>query len=70
VAIKLPSLDPTDGSVRRTYRRDDQREPANPEVIVCRDPAMGHEGFSINPDRYVFPATVWDFFKHHPRPLK
>lgn len=70
VAIKLPSLDPTDGSVRRTYRGDDQREPANPEVIVYRDPAMGHEGFSIDPDRYVFPATVWDFFKHHPRPLK
>ena len=70
VAIKLPSLDPTDGSVHRTYRRDDQREPANPEVIVYRDPAMGHEGFSIDPDRYVFPATVWDFFKRHPHPLK
>ena len=39
--------------------------PANPEVVVYRDPTMQHTGFIAN--RYFEEGDVWDFFKAHPR---
>lgn len=40
---------------------------ANPEVIVYRDPTMGHIGFTGSANRYFDQTDVWDFFKAHPR---
>ena len=51
------------GSTQYTYRQDSN--PANPEVVVYRDPAMEHTNFVAN--RYFDAADVWDFFKTHPR---
>jgi predicted esterase len=40
----------------------------NPEVIVYRDPTLGHTGLTTaGPNRYVTAADVWAFFKQHPR---
>lgn len=46
-----------------TFRQDGN--PANPEVIVYRDPLMEHTNFVAN--RYFTASDVWDFFKAHPR---
>ncbi|MBL8701602.1 MAG: hypothetical protein JNK67_24695 [Alphaproteobacteria bacterium] len=51
------------GSTQYTYRQDGS--PANPEVIVYRDPAMEHANFVAN--RYFTASDVWAFFKAHPR---
>jgi len=53
-------------SAKYVFRR--AGNPANPEVIVYRDPLMGHTNFtSAGPNRYFTAADVWDFFKGHPR---
>jgi hypothetical protein len=51
------------GSTQYTYRQEGN--PANPEVIVYRDPDMHHTNFVAN--RYFTAADVWTFFKAHPR---
>lgn len=40
---------------------------ANPEVVVYRDPTMGHTGLTGSANRYFDEGDVWDFFKAHPR---
>ena len=52
-------------SERRVFRQASGS--SNPEVVVYRDPAMDHEGFTSSANRYFRPADVWDFFKAHPR---
>jgi poly(3-hydroxybutyrate) depolymerase len=52
-------------SVRLAYRPASGA--ANPEVVVYRDPTLGHDGFTSSGNRYFGPAEVWDFFKAHPR---
>jgi predicted esterase len=65
--ITATSLDPMQNSLRFVFQRTGAMAPANPEVIVYRDPAMEHTGFATHANRYFFPADVWDFFKNHSR---
>jgi poly(3-hydroxybutyrate) depolymerase len=50
-------------STQTTYRQEGN--PANPEVVIYRDPLMEHTNFVAN--RYFTAADVWEFFKTHPR---
>ena len=63
------SADDVDGaatSVKFVFRRTGN--PANPEVIVYRDPTMEHGNFtSAGANRYFDAGDVWNFFKAHPR---
>lgn len=53
----------TDEGVKVAFRQPGGA--VNPEVIVHRDPHMGHTDFLAN--RYYQAGDVWDFFKEHPR---
>jgi poly(3-hydroxybutyrate) depolymerase len=55
----------TNTSEKDVFRRTGN--PANPEVIVYRDPTMGHTGFIGNMHQYFDHGDVWEFFKSHPR---
>jgi poly(3-hydroxybutyrate) depolymerase len=53
-------------SVKYVFRRSGN--PSNPEVIVYRDPTLGHTNFTDPASNRYFDATdVWEFFKQHPR---
>jgi poly(3-hydroxybutyrate) depolymerase len=56
----------TSTSLQYIFRRIGN--PANPEVIVYRDPLMEHANFtSAGQNRYFKAVDVWNFFKGHPR---
>jgi len=60
-----PDIGGGNGALRFLFQRTGN--PANPEVVVYRDPAMAHTGFTASPNRYFDAADVWDWFKLHPR---
>ncbi|HUL05337.1 MAG TPA: alpha/beta hydrolase-fold protein [Candidatus Acidoferrum sp.] len=53
------------GALKFVFQR--RGNPSNPEVVVYRDPAMAHTGFTASPNRYFDAADVWDWFKLHPQ---
>jgi poly(3-hydroxybutyrate) depolymerase len=65
ISTTEPDLGGGTASVMNVYRQASAA--ANPEVIVYRDPTMGHDGFTTSAARYFQPADVWEFFKAHPR---
>lgn len=64
-ATTEPDLNGTNTSETYVFRRSGGA--ANPEVIVYRDPTMGHTGLTGSANRYFDESDVWAFFKAHPR---